>query len=259
MDLLRISLVQYDVVWESPVSNRKKLDLLLEPLQGITDVVLLPEMFTTGFSMNAGELAESMSDETVGWMKTKAAFLGAALAGSLIIRENNHCFNRFLFVTPSGEITTYDKKHLFSMGAENQYFTGGSEQVILDYLGWRIAPFICYDLRFPVWCRTGLGADLMLFTANWPDARKNVWQILTKARALENQVYVAAVNRTGTDGSGIFYSGESRLVDPKGNLLVDLENTADCIRTFTVSKSELDRFRKKFPVWKDRDSFEILG
>ena len=257
MDILRISLVQFDIVWESPVSNRLKLDLLLEPLKGKTDLILLPEMFTTGFSMKAKELAESMDGESVKWMKLQAKNNGAALAGSLIIKEHNHYYNRFLFITPAEEIFFYDKKHLFSMGEEDHYFTHGSKRVVINYFGWRIALFICYDLRFPVWCRSIKDADLMLFAANWPENRKVVWQTLTKARAIENQLYVAGINRSGVDGAGITYSGDSMLIDPKGAVRCDLNNQSDVVETSSISLQDLNQFREKFPVFRDVDSFEI--
>lgn len=257
MDFLRISLVQMDVVWEDPVSNRLKLEQLMDPLRGVTDLVLLPEMFSTGFSMNARALAEPMDGETVIWMKACAKKLGAALAGSLIIEENGLFYNRFLFVTPSNEIFYYDKKHLFSIGDENQYFSCGNKRTVIQYNGWRIALFVCYDLRFPVWCRSIKDADLMLFTANWPAARKNVWNTLMHARAIENQLYVAGVNRTGSDGSGIIYSGASMVIDPKGNIVSELTDCSDEILTCKLSLNELNKFREKFPVYRDEDDFEI--
>lgn len=258
MDILRISLVQYDVIWENPVSNRSKLEQMLKPLEGTTDLILLPEMFTTGFSMNAREMAETMDGDSLKWMKLMAKKIGAALAGSLIIKENDFYYNRFLFFTPSGEIFFYDKRHLFTMGDENQYFKSGNKRVIVNYLGWRIGLYICYDLRFPVWCRSIKDADLMLFTANWPDTRKNVWRTLLKARAIENQLYVAGVNRTGVDGIGILYSGESILIDPKGIVISDSGDEPQKVLTESISLNELNRFREKFPVCHDVDTFEIL-
>jgi len=257
MDLLRISLVQLDISWESPVHNRLRLGSLLEPLTGGTDLILLPEMFTTGFSMKARELAETMEGDSVSWMKFQARKTGSAIAGSLIIEESGHFYNRFLFVSPDGKIDSYDKRHLFSMGEENQYFDQGTERVIVHYAGWRIALFVCYDLRFPVWCRTIRDADLVIFTANWPESRKIVWQTLVPARAIENQLYVAAVNRTGTDGSGINYMGASMVVDPRGaingNIALDQEMVVSC----TLSLEDLLAFRKKFPVERDEDNFTI--
>jgi predicted amidohydrolase len=257
MDELRISLAQYDVIWEDPSVNRLKLDQLLKPLKGETDLILLPEMFTTGFSMNARQLAETMEGASVEWMLKQADELNSAVAGSLIIKDNDHFFNRFLFVAPGGRIDFYDKRHLFSMGDENQYFHSGRKKVVVNYSGWRIALFVCYDLRFPVWCRSIKDADLILFTANWPEKRNIVWQTLTMARAIENQLYVACVNRTGTDGAGISYSGESKVIDPRGSVLCDLNNSSDKVDTCCVSLPELNRFREKFPVAGDEDLFEI--
>ena len=259
MDQLRISLVQYDVIWEDTAANRLKLDQLLEPLRGKTELILLPEMFTTGFSMHARELAESMDGASVSWMLALAGKTGSALAGSLIIKENDHFYNRFLFITPDGKISHYDKKHLFSIGEESQYFSNGNSRLIVNYLGWRIVLFVCYDLRFPVWCRSIKDADLMLFTANWPNSRQNVWQILPKARAIENQLYVACVNRIGTDAGGIRYSGESMLIDPKGKIMLLLPENTESVENCTISLAALNAFRKKFPVSRDEDNFEILN
>ncbi len=259
MDLLRISLVQFDVVWENPLENLMRLDSLLDPLKGNTDLILLPEMFTTGFSMNSRLLAEEMTGESVKWMKNKALQIGAAVAGSLIIKEKEKFFNRFVFVTPADEIHFYDKKHLFSIGSENLYFHAGDKRMIVNYEGWRIALYVCYDLRFPVWCRSIKDADLILFAANWPKARAAVWTTLLSARALENQLYVAAVNRTGVDGLNISYSGDSRLINPRGSILCDLSDRSNSVETVSVSLSEIHHFREKFPVGKDDDRFEILS
>lgn len=257
MDLLRVSPLQFDVIWENPASNRLKIADLLSPLMGKTDLVLLPEMFSTGFSYNVGALAETMEGETVQWMKRQAILTDAALAGSLMIQEEDHFYNRFLFVMPSGEIFHYDKRHLFTIGGENQYFSHGNKRVIVEYRGWRIALFTCYDLRFPVWCRSIKVADLMLFAASWPGVRKHVWQTLLKARAIENQLYVAGVNRTGMDGSGISYYGGSMVIDPKGFNRCNLAGKPQIVETCILSLSELNRFRKKFPVSDDEDTFDI--
>jgi omega-amidase len=258
MGMLRVSLVQFDVAWEAPDANRLKIQHLLDPIKGKTDLILLPEMFTTGFSMNAKVLAETMDGETIQWMQFQAQKSGGAIAGSLIIKENDQFFNRFLFITPTGQIHFYDKRHLFSMGGENQFFTCGSKKVVVNYLGWKIALFVCYDLRFPVWCRSIKDADIMLFTANWPERRKIVWQSLIQARAIENQLYIACSNRTGLDGVGISYAGESMVIDPKGNMMCDLSNAKETVDTCTISLKELNRFREKFPVSEDEDQFEIF-
>lgn len=257
METLRITLVQYDIAWENPSANRSRLEAWIGPLIGKTDLFLLPEMFATGFSMNARELAEKQDGPTVSWMKKMAVLSGAAIAGSLIIEEGGRFFNRFLFVTPSGEIYHYDKRHLFSIGTEDRYFNRGTSRQIVNYKGWRIALFTCYDLRFPVWCRTGNNADLMLFTANWPANRKNVWQTLLHARAIENQLYVAGVNRVGLDGAGTVHDGESMVVGPKGDDLHCFTEKGEGVETVIISLSELNTFRKKFPVWKDADLYEI--
>lgn len=259
MDLLRISLVQFDVIWEKPWENLMLLDSLVEPLKGNTDLILLPEMFTTGFSMKSPILAEEMTGDSVKWMKSKALQTGAAVAGSLIIKEYNQFFNRFLLVTPTDEIHFYDKKHLFSIGSEDQHFHAGDKRIIVNYAGWRIALYVCYDLRFPVWCRSIKDADLMLFAANWPESRAGVWTTLLSARALENQLYVAAVNRTGLDGLGISYSGDSRLINARGSILCNLADRSNAVETVSVSLIELNHFREKFPVGKDDDIYEILG
>ena len=257
MDLLRISLVQFDIVWENPGANRNKLDILLAPLKGTTDLILLPETFVTGFTMKVNELAETMNSETVNWMKEQAIRTGAAICGSLIIKEETCFYNRFLFVRPDGQVACYDKRHLFSIGEENKFFTAGGKRLVVEYLGWKIALFVCYDLRFPVWCRSIADADLMLFVANWPEARSIVWQTLTRARAIENQLYVACVNRTGVDGTGIAYSGESMLIDSRGAILCNMKNQSEGTETTTLSLDELINFRRKFPVIRDEDIFEI--
>lgn len=258
MENLRISLIQFEVVWENPEVNRLKLSELISGLKGQTDLMLLPEMFTTGFSMRANEQAETMAGESVSWMVNQSRKHHAALAGSLIIKDGGQYFNRFLFVTPEGKIYHYDKRHLFSIGEEHLYFSSGKERVIVNFRGWRIIPMVCYDLRFPVWCRSIKQADLMLFVANWPEARKQVWQTLLKARAIENQVFVAGVNRTGKDGAGIGYQGESMIIDPRGNVIADLGNKTEDVATSDLSLKELKLFRDKFPVGRDADSFEII-
>ena len=259
MNILRVSLVQYDVIWEDPAANREKLNDLLKPLFGNTDLILLPEMFTTGFSMRAKELGETMDGDTIGWMKEQAGNLCAALAGSLIVKVKEQYFNRFVVVLPSGKVIYYDKRHLFSIGGEDQYFSRGNNRIVFEYLGWRIALFICYDLRFPIWCRSVKDADLMLFTANWPAARMQVWQTLTRARAIENQLFVAGVNRTGSDGAGVEYSGQSIIIDPKGRIVCDMKGATDVVASCELSLAELNRFRTKFPVSNDADDFVILS
>ncbi len=257
-DNLRVTLAQIDIEWENPDENRRKLETIIPTLKGESDLILLPETFTTGFTMNLNRLAESMSGPTFVLLQQLSSLTGAAIGGSLIIRENGRFYNRFVFVKPDGSIVFYNKRHLFSIGGEDKYFHGGVEKVIITYKGWRIAPFICYDLRFPVWSRSHNEVDFMIYSANWPDTRIDVWNTLLKARAIENQVYVAGVNRIGTDGNQISYNGNSQLIDPRGMSLVHEPTGMEKVVTETFSLSALYEFRRKFPVVLDADAFELL-
>ncbi len=254
---LRVALIQEDLVWEDPIQNRLNFELLIFSLVGKTDVVFLPETFSTGFSVAIKELAENMQGPTVTWLLELANKTKIALGGSLFIHEGDAYFNRFVFATPEGDLSFYDKRHLFSIGGESNLLVPGARRVVLSYLGWRIAPFICYDLRFPVWCRNKSDIDLMMFVANWPAPRSEVWNVLLRARAIENQVYVAGVNRVGTDGNGIYYAGESQLVNARGEQVASATNLDSRILLFDLSKSDLHDFRVKFPVEKDADQFLI--
>jgi len=256
-DILSVTFVQVDLVWENPRLNREHLERLILPLAGTTDVVILPETFTTGFSMNKSNLVESMDGLTIQWLLNLTLTTNLAIGGSLLIKSDGLFFNRFVFVKPQGEITFYDKRHLFSMGGESNVLTGGYQRVVFSYLGWRIAPYVCYDIRFPVWCRNLGDTDLMIFCANWPGSRREIWNILLKARAIENQVYVAGVNRTGTDGEGIYYSGDSQMINARGKVMDPTTNKSDEIFTYHISRTELNDFRKKFPVANDADHFLI--
>jgi len=224
---LRVTLAQVDLAWENPDLNRQNLSDLIIELSGKTDLIIFPETFTTGFSMRTGNLAESMDGPTLQWLLHLSHSAKVALCGSLLIKDHDLYFNRCLFITPSGEISYYDKRHLFPIGGESDLLTAGGHRRIVHYLGWRIALYICYDIRFPVWCRNVSDTDLMIFTANWPDSRGDVWSVLLRARAIENQVYVAGVNRLGTDGEGISYSGDSQMINSRGEVMEahDLVNT----------------------------------
>ncbi|MBA4411210.1 MAG: amidohydrolase [Bacteroidota bacterium] len=254
-EILSIAVFQLDLVWENPAANREKIDEWLLKANKKTDVVFLPEMFATGFSMNAAELAEPMDGETVNWMKKCSSEHQLALCGSLIIRENNQYFNRLLFVEPSGEIHFYNKRHLFTMGNEESHFQKGTERLVVDFKGWRICPLICYDLRFPVWARNRNEYDILVYSANWPQSRTEVWNTLLKARAIENQSYVVGANRVGVDGNTVSYSGNSQLIDPKGNILAEIGDHHKGIIIAGFSHSELMNFRAAFPVLNDADSF----
>jgi len=256
-ETLRIAVFQLDLAWENPETNRVKIDEWLQKANRKMDVVFLPEMFTTGFSMNVAELAEPMDGETIHWMKAQCAEHQLAMCGSLIIKENNQFFNRLVFVEPSGEIQYYNKRHLFTMASEESHFQPGIERIIVTYKGWRICPLICYDLRFPVWARNRNEYDILVYSANWPESRTEVWNTLLKARAIENQTYVVGANRVGVDGSKILYSGNSQLIDPKGNILSSINDHHKGIVFAGFSHSELLEFRKNFPVLDDADSFSF--
>ena len=249
---LKITLLQTDTVWEEKTTNLLRIGKMIENC-GVTDIILLPEMFTTGFTMKVESMAETMDGPAVNWMKEKSRISGSVIAGSLIIIESERYFNRFVWVEPDGKIVFYDKRHLFSIGDEDLYYTPGEERITVEYKGWRIRLLICYDLRFPVWSRNHDGYDLVIYTANWPAARNHVWKNLLITRALENQSYCIGTNRVGKDGMGIRYRGDSGCIDARGNAEWLGEN--ETMRTFFLSRGELDEFRKKFPLLKDRDSF----
>lgn len=256
-DNLRITLAQVDLTWENPGQNRYDLELQIRQLSGKSDLVILPETFTTGFSMRACDLAEPMDGPTVKWLLNLSQTTRLAIGGSLIIKDNGLYYNRFVFITPFGEISFYNKRHLFSIGGESISFTAGDQRLIVNFLGWRIALYVCYDIRFPVWCRNMNDTDLMIFTANWPDVRSEVWKTLLKARAIENQVYVAGVNRIGTDRNGISYIGESQIVNSKGEVQTNNISTGELL-SYEISKKELNDSREKFPVANEADRFLII-
>jgi omega-amidase len=255
---LNVAVFQFDLVWENPEANRSKIDEWLRKLSEKTDLVVLPEMFTTGFSMNASEWAETMDGESVRWLKERSAEFQTALCGSLIILENNKVFNRLLFVEPSGEVHIYDKRHLFSMGKEDLHFQKGVKRLIVNYKGWRVCPLICYDLRFPVWARNRNEYDILIYSANWPQSRADVWNTLLKARAIENQSYVVGANRVGVDGNLVSYSGNSQLINPKGGLLSEIGDHHKGIVSARLSYADLMKFRTSFPVLDDADAFGLI-
>ncbi len=254
---LTVALIQSGLAWENPEMNRTKFAKQVGSLPEETDLVVLPEMFSTGFSMKPARFAEPMDGDTVCWMKEQSRDHNLVVAGSAMIREKQYFFNRFLFVYPSGEICFYDKRHLFAMGLENTSFVRGNERKIFRIKGFMVMPQICYDLRFPVFFRNRSDYDLLINCANWPSSRREVWETLLKARAIENQAYVIGVNSTGTDGNGIRYSGNSLIIDPKGKEIASATSGEEAILTAKLSKSSLDQFRRKFPVLEDGDDFSI--
>lgn len=256
MTNLRVSLVQTDLVWEDPTANCAALEEKLSDLAGKTDVIVLPEMFATGFSMTPHG-AEIGRGPVLHWMQIQANRLGALVVGSLKVKQQNAFFNRLYAVHPDGTFTSYDKRHLFRMGGEHEFYQSGDQQVIVSYKGWNIALFVCYDLRFPVWSRNvGSAYDAAIYVANWPAPRANAWRTLLQARAIENLSYVVGVNRVGTDANNLSYAGDSLLVDFKGGLQLDLQ-AEDQILTSEFSADDLAEFRAKFPANLDADAFSL--
>lgn len=256
LNKLRIALLQTELTWEDNHANRDAIEVELKKLTGDYEIIVLPEMFNTGFTMNAEAVAETMNGPTVKWLRERSAERKAVICGSIIIAENGNFYNRFIWAE-NGEITTtYDKRHLFRMADEHHTFSGGDERTEISYRGWKIMPRVCYDLRFPVWNRS-MKIDLQIYVANWPEARVAAWDKLLMARAIENQCYIVGVNRTGTDGKGIAYNGHSIVIDPKGMPITPENNQKPGWVTAEIDLKSLEDFREKFPVSMDSDGFEL--
>ena len=253
---MKCLLIQANLVWENKSANLEKLAQLIAKQTESPDLIVLPEMFTTGFSMSTAELAESMTGQTVQWMKDIAQQYQATITGSCIIKEAENYYNRLLWVSPNGELSHYDKRHLFGMGDENKHYTAGNVQQVVQLQDWNIMPMICYDLRFPVWSRNTMDLDLLIFVANWPDKRVDAWSKLLEARAIENQCYVIGVNRVGDDGNGFHHTGHSAVIDPMGHEMEDLKYT-DGIIEATLDMDKLKLIRRQLPFLRDRDVFEL--
>ncbi|KAA3659983.1 MAG: amidohydrolase [Calditrichaeota bacterium] len=254
---LKIAIVQTSLHWQNAAANREMFDAFFAQIEPGTELVVLPEMFTTGFTMKARKCAETMQGETVSWLLENARKLQSHLCGSIIINEKGAYFNRLLWATPQGELHTYDKRHLFRMAREHLTYTAGTKRLIVEVSGWKICPFVCYDLRFPVWIRNkSLEYDVAIFVANWPAKRSFYWQSLLPVRAIENQTYVVGVNRVGTDGHGYPYTGDSTIISPAGNLVANYYE-CDGVYTHSLSWQTLQDCRREFPVWQDADDFEI--
>jgi len=251
--MITISLIQSDIIWEDVTSNLENYQDKINQIES-TDLIILPEMFTTGFSMNPKGISETMSGKTVQWMKDNASKMNSAICGSIIIEEDGKYFNRFIWVNPDGSIHHYDKKHLFT--GEDKNYTAGNEKIIIEYKGWKICPLICYDLRFPVWSRNTEDYDLLIYVANWPKQRKSAWKSLLVARAIENQCYVIGVNRVGKDNNS-YYSGESSLINALGETLYINSHVEEIFST-VITKYELNKVRDAFPFLNDKDNFKIL-
>lgn len=263
MQDLNITLIQSDLHWEDIDANLAMFEEKIWRIGGQTDVIVLPEMFTTGFTMSATQLAEMMNLRTTKWMRQMADQTGALLIGSFICKVHNRHYNRLVWMEPGGHARTYDKRHLFRMANEQKTFAAGESLLIAPWKGWRICPVVCYDLRFPVWCRNRfdittrkLSYDLLICIANWPTARIDAWDTLLKARAIENLCYVAGVNRVGLDGNAIEYNGHSSIASPKGEAIFTLEGI-DTIKTIELNAHSLQAFRDKFPAYLDADEFSI--
>lgn len=254
---MKIAVIQSKLYWELPDKNFEQFEQKLAGIEPGTHLVLLPEMFTTGFSMSPASLAERHPGRTVEWMKSMARKHGFALAGSYIAETGGKYFNRMVFAYPNGTIETYDKRHLFRMANEDAHYTSGTQRVIVTHEGWRILLAVCYDLRFPVWLRNRNDYDLIVLVANFPERRRYAWNSLLVARAIENQVYVAACNRVGTDGNQINHTGDSQIIDPMGQIIAQAKPNTEEVIYASIDKDYLHSVRSSFPVHLDADSFEI--
>lgn len=265
MSTLSVTTIQSDLFWEDKSANLDMFTRKIESLKEPVEVVILPEMFSTGFSMHPAKLAETMEGSTVDWMKKIAASKKIILTGSIIVEEGGSYYNRLLWVQPDGRLGYYDKRHLFAFAGEDQHYTGGNKRLIASVKGWKINLQVCYDLRFPVWARQsqlpygdGLTPeyDVLIYVANWPEKRSLAWKTLLQARAIENQCYVIGVNRVGNDGNAIYHNGDSMIIDPLGSVLYHQAGEED-IFTCMLEKEKLEEVRQKFPFWKDADNFLI--
>jgi predicted amidohydrolase len=260
--MLNIGIIQTKLFWQDKPSNLIWFEEKIDKLSGNPDIIVLPEMFNTGFSMDSEGLSENMNGKTIKWMKKISAEKNSAIVGSLIIKENECYFNRLIWMNPDGSFEYYDKRHLFRMANEHENFSQGKKRLIVDYKGWKICPMICYDLRFPVWSRNSLKNDtyeydLLIYIANWPERRVHAWQSLLPARAIENQAYVIGVNRIGLDGNNTKYSGDSIALNYLGEKISKIERFGDGTEIVELDKSNLEKFRKDFPAALDADYFSI--
>ena len=259
--MIKIASIQTNIIWENPKANKLEYNKLFQSLD-TADLIILPEMFTTGFSMRAENIAENNSGETLFWLQEHSKSLDACILGSLPIKENNKFFNRLYVIKPN-KIQYYDKRYLFSMAQEDKYYSKGEKELVFELKGWKIKPLICYDLRFPLWSKNKyknneFDYDILVYVANWPAVRSNAWTSLLKARAIENISYVVGINRIGKDANEIKYNGSSRVYDFKGKRMDNFKNNIPSIQINNLVKSELISFRNKFPVLKDADDFNFL-
>jgi omega-amidase len=263
MPSLIITTIQTNLQWEDKAYNLQMLEEKINAIEERTEIVVLPEMFSTGFSMRPQIFAETMDGETVQWMKRVAADKKIILTGSLIIKEDDNYFNRLIWMLPNGQLGYYDKRHLFAYAEEDKFYTAGNKRLIASVKGWKINLQVCYDLRFPVWARQQSAGnnnaeyDVLIYVANWPDKRMHAWKTLLCARAIENQCYVIGVNRVGNDGNQVYHSGNSLIIDPLGEVLYHMADLED-VFTIELEKEKLDEVRNKFPFLRDKDNFDII-
>ena len=257
-DILNVTLVQSDLHWEDPASNRETFMELFQKLESPTNLIVLPEMFTTGFSMNARNLAEEHEGHTLEWMQTVASAMNTAITGSVIVKDQGRFYNRLYFVLPDSSYHWYDKRHTFTLAGEHRTYTSGTDKLIVDYNGWKICPLICYDLRFPVWARNTEGYDLLIYVANWPKKRVAAWDALLKARAIENMSYCIGVNRVGFDGNQHEYTGHSAIYDVLGEAVSDLSLSGSFVQQLDLNKDHIATTRKQLRFLDDRDSFSLV-
>ncbi|MFC6860001.1 amidohydrolase [Zunongwangia atlantica] len=255
---LNVAIIQADLKWEDSVANRSLFSKKIAALSDSVELIVLPEMFTTGFSMNAENLAEEAEGETLLWMKEQAKLKDAAITGSVIITENGEFYNRLFFVFPDGNVQKYDKRHTFTLAKEDKTYTAGTERLIVNYKGWKICPLICYDLRFPVWARNTEDYDLLIYVANWPQKRVAAWDALLKARAIENMSFCIGVNRVGEDGDGFVYNGHSGIYDCLGEILTQQNAENEFAKEITLDKTHLENTRNQLKFLDDRDQFKLV-
>lgn len=253
---MKVILIQAPLIWENPKANRNYFEAKVNEINSAVDLIVLPEMFSSGFTMNPEHVAETMQGETITWLTVLAKARNCAITGSLVVKENGNFYNRLVFVFPSGEMQFYDKRHLFTLAGEDKVYTSGNQKIVVDYLGWKICPLICYDLRFPAFSRNSEDYDVLIYVASWPKIRTNAWDALLKARAIENMSYVIGVNRIGTDANDYEYIGHSQAVDYLGNYVLQPEESESSFLVI-LNKEKMLETRQKLGFLSDRDSFEI--
>lgn len=255
---MKIALIQTSLIWENPIENRSHLAQKITGFMEDVDLIVLPEMFSSGFTMNPKAVAETMQGETIAWLQHLAKAKNCAVTGSLVIKENDKYYNRLIFIFPDGEIKKYDKKHLFTLAGEDKIYTAGKDKLIVEYKGFKICPLICYDLRFPVFSRNVEDYDVLIYVANWPKIRVNAWNILLKARAVENMSYVIGVNRIGSDNNNLEYVGHTQAIDFLGNYLLEPQET-EGVFIIELDKNKMLETREKLPFLDDKDGFNVTA